>query len=260
MKWINKKHPPKGLQEFQAKLKKQTKEDGIVQQKTFGLLKGDDTANRAVQIALAKEQGYICCYCMGAIPIKEGETERPVARIEHFKPRSIYDGINKKPDLRIEYSNLFLACDNNHNHCDILKDDDELCEAFVLIGNKNLVKRSLAISYTKKGIIYSGQEEINKDIGGDLKKDQSGDYEQGILNLNCSTLINSRIGAWKGISRRITKLVGTPDWESKREKALQIARDLHQQYASRKKDNKFYPFCEVVVYELERRFKDLKSA
>ncbi|MGH1336268.1 MAG: hypothetical protein ACRBFS_09075 [Aureispira sp.] len=259
MRWINKKRPPKELQEFKAKLDKQKKEDGVPHEKPFGLLKSDPIANPAVQIALAKEQGYICCYCMAAIPIKEGEEERPVARIEHFKPRSVYDGMNKQPDLRIDYSNFLLACENKHSHCDIKKKDKELCEVFSLTGKRKRVREKLRIGYTKTCVIYSQQASIHEDIGGDLKADKSGDYQEGILNLNCKSLRDQRKGAWKGVSKYITRQIDTPKWEDKKAKALQVAQDLHEKYSNRNKNQKFYPFCEVILYQLEKRFKELRS-
>lgn len=258
MRWIDKqKYEPKELTEFKEKLAEEREKEGLIHENPFNLLKDDALVNPAVQIALAKEQGYICCYCMGKIPIKEGEKERPVGRIEHFKPKSVYNGKDNKPDLRIEYSNLFLACENENNHCDIKKRKEELCEAFILIGKKKEVTRNLAITYSPKGVIHSKQEEINQDIGGELKEDNSGDYQEGHLNLNCIRLIRSRVGAWKAISRDITRLAGK-DWN--KPKALQIAKDMHKKYSSRKKDKKFYPFCEMILYQLEKRFKELKSA
>lgn len=261
MRWIDKpKHEPKELKEFKKKLAEETEKEGLIHENPFNLLKDDEVVNPAVQIALAQEQGYICCYCLGEIPLKEGEEERPVGRIEHFKPKSVYNGKEKEPDLRIEYSNLLLACENENNHCDVKKGNEELCEVLILIGKKKEVTRNLAITYSPKGVIHSKKEAINQDIGGELKEDGTGDYQEGHLNLNCIRLIRSRVGAWKAVSRKITEDVGTPQWEKKRPKALQVAKDLHKKYSNRKKDKKFHPFCDMILHQLEKRFKELKSA
>lgn len=76
------------------------------------------------------------------------------------------------------------------------------------------------------------------------------------MKFYCKALINLRSGAWKAISRRITKLGGS-DWDKK--KVQEVAKDFHTKYSQRKKDGKFHPYYGVIVYQLEKRFRELRS-
>ncbi len=66
--------------------------------------------------ALVTEQGRVCCYCEGRISTSD-------SHIEHFRPQS------KRPDLAIDYGNLFASCGKPTNprtvpvHCAVEKDD-----------------------------------------------------------------------------------------------------------------------------------------
>ena len=52
-----------------------------------------------LRLALLKEQGFICCYCMRRIQ----EAMEKKMKIEHFKAFSIYNGTNEKPNLTLNY-------------------------------------------------------------------------------------------------------------------------------------------------------------
>ena len=67
MRHIKSNHEPKELIDF--------KKNGS---KTFNALKNDKNANKAVQLSLAEETGYVCCYCMQKI--KESKDKKRVEK------------------------------------------------------------------------------------------------------------------------------------------------------------------------------------
>jgi hypothetical protein len=232
--------------------------------------------NLLIQTSLAEEQGYICCYCMQELPVwkdKQGN-DRPKIKIEHYKPKSYYNGNvhdskdlceesgDKREDLRVNYNNLLAACCDNP-HCDddgSGKGSKELCyilnPAFV---KQKDFKRLFDIKYNKNGKIFSGQLDINIELGGEIEQNTEDVFSPGVLNLNHETLRKARRTAWKTVSRKITKSLGTSDWNSRQKDAIKLAKKYRNLYQrKRKTDGKFFEYCGIVVFMLENRFKELK--
>ncbi len=70
---------------------------------------------RRLREELLKEQGYICCYCMGRLDIDS-------SHVEHFRPKGRF------PAEDMEYGNLLASCqgigeDPAEDHCGHRKDD-----------------------------------------------------------------------------------------------------------------------------------------
>lgn len=252
---------------------------------TFGQL--DRMADGLLPHSLAEEQGFICCYCMSEIKAKTykdsqtGEIKeilgqdgkvRLAMKIEHFKPQSIYDGgkhasncdqnDKKRQDLRTDYKNLLCACEgcsNSDLHCDTHKGNAELCHLPNPASLKDKAfRQKTQFTYNKNGKMASHQADLNREIGGEQQED--GNYHLGVLNLNCEALRIARKTAWKTVSSRITRKLGYSDWNNHYTHALELAKQEHALFQKRKKaDNKFFPYCEAVVYLLEKRFKELRS-
>lgn len=69
----------------------------------------DSSVRNVLRKSLLKEQNHLCAYCM--CRIKEGDS-----KIEHWFPRSLsFDNLEYK---KLDYSNLFLVCEDNHISCD----------------------------------------------------------------------------------------------------------------------------------------------
>jgi len=153
---------PKELIELKKILFDYEKENNKKVAKTFDYLKGDKITTLAVQKSLAKEQGFICCYCMSEIKIDENSETSERIQIEHFMPKSVYNGKNGKEDLRIEYSNFLGGCLNNKT-CGSKKDNFE----FQYITNPKTTKNfNLQLKYIENtGKIKS----LNKDIDFELR-------------------------------------------------------------------------------------------
>lgn len=251
----------------------------------------DKRADALLAYSLAEEQGFICCYCMNRIemrfmkdsdePIRGRKTREGVdvdasdkaalplfkCKVEHFKPRSIYDGIVKKPDLRIKYENLLCACEGHIGkdlYCDTLKDDTELIHLPNPANTKTKdFQRLYQLRYTENGRVKSDHAGVNEEIGGeeDISKANTNivSYKTGVLNLNCQTLINLRHITWRTLTAKITKEAGTEKWDENIKKVLPIAQKYHDLYSKKDEDRKYFPFCASIVYLLEKRFKQLRK-
>lgn len=74
---------------------------------------------RKLRENLIKEQGKICCYCMGRI-------DNDTAHIEHFWPK----GVAEYAHLDLDYNNLFACCEGKRvaqTNADLLVTWDEYC-------------------------------------------------------------------------------------------------------------------------------------
>ena len=172
-----------------------------------------------IRASLKEEQGYICCYCMSRV-------EFPNSKIEHFKPRSLFRG------QQLEYSNLFVAClggeggGKNKQHCDTKKGNDALnyIDLFSSVEND--------IEYHKDGLIFSTNINIDDEINS-------------VLNLNYDILKENRKEALEQLMIDLKKLgFSIPN----------LQRTL-KKYKHKNAKGKYRPFCEMVVYFLNKKLK-----
>lgn len=204
--------------------------------------------SKELREVLLKEQGYICCYCMGAIFIaKEGRKER--TKIEHYKSR---DG---NEEYEVDYNNLYLACngiirdcqedDNIHSthkdckcdeekknnqvkHCDTCKDNKDLNSIKL---NENIESKLL---YESDGTIYSIDSNINNELND-------------VLNLNAKQLKANRVKAKEDFFNALIAILpirGT--WDNS---------IIEKQISKCKNDVKKRPYVGIILYFLNQRLK-----
>jgi uncharacterized protein (TIGR02646 family) len=274
----NKKNEPKSLKDFKTK-KKDKKSKSIYDQNLLikrekdvnkkkelrEILRGDkngrkgkgtfefyieEYGNKKLREILLKEQGYICCYCMGTISMaKEGRAER--TKIEHYKPR---DG---NEECEIDYDNLYLACsgvikgcsekDNIHStykdckcyekkknnqikHCDTCKDNRSL--KYIKL-NEDIESKIL---YDSDGRIYSEDKNINNELNE-------------ILNLNAKQLKFNRMKAKEDFFNFLIKALPTHGtWDNSL---------IENQIIKCKNDVKKRPYVGIILYFLNQKLKVL---
>jgi uncharacterized protein (TIGR02646 family) len=177
---------------------------------------------------LLAEQGYICCYCMQRISKK-------IMKIEHWQPQSKY------LEKQLDYQNLLAACRGNEGelkhlqHCDTHKGEQE-------ITINPLGKLTESIKYRGNGRIYSDDPNIDREIND-------------ILNLNIQTLVNNRAEIIDKVRQDLTKIKGKQAAWS----ANDVKRKL-QKYEEKNAAGEYEPYCQAVVYFLNKRFaKKLSS-
>lgn len=149
---ISKHRPPKELVEEIAELK--TTPDASVS--------WDGITNRqAIREALCHEQGCICAYCMRRI-------DANASHVEHIIPQS-----ECSHGQDVDYGNMLAVCNGNDGAgnkgsltCDRARQNSPLTV------NPLIPSTLSSIKYNRKGVIYSTDENVQKDL------DQT-------LNLNC---------------------------------------------------------------------------
>jgi len=261
MRYIKKRtQEPTFLRDFKKELLK-----GNLPTHTYDTLRDDSTGVfKKLQEFLAKEQGYLCAYCLRELKIDE-KSDRIKMKVEHFKPKSIFNGqINtpsqtkrlcdkkelKRVDLRIDYHNLFAVCEgkigdaNSETHCDTPpngKDDKELC--FIPNPSKGRANKfNLKIRYNFKCYISSDDEKINQEL-------------IEVLNLNEQVLQRTRKSVWNGVAKEIAKETGSKNWEQKGKVAIPVIQQILTKYKNPKKDGKYYEFRDCIIYRLEWRIR-----
>jgi uncharacterized protein (TIGR02646 family) len=170
---------------------------------------------------LLAEQGQICCYCMQRIS-KEN------MKVEHWQPQSKYS------EKQLDYQNLLAACRGNEGepkhlqHCDTHKGEQEM----TLNPLDKLIK---SIKYRKDGRIYSDDPNIDQDLNK-------------ILNLNIQTLVNNRAEIIDDVIQSLINIKGKQAVWS----VAHIKKKI-QQYET-KTAGKYHPYCQVIIYFLNKRF------
>jgi len=222
LKKITKSKEPKSLTAYRSTISHKNLEDSNIyedfKEKTKEQCKEDKADNLRKQ--LLQEQGYICCYCMSRIDCSN-------SKIEHFRPQT------KNRDVQIDYQNLFIACSGGEGakgkeqFCDTKKGESELKHIDLLSSMKN-------INYSKgaKDIsISSTDKNIDKEINN-------------ILNLNVNTLSRNRREVYDRVMKNL---------KSREYTTASIQKALNYYQAQHK--GKFEPYCEMVVYFLDKKLK-----
>lgn len=172
--------------------------------------------------ALAREQGYLCAYCMQRI-----EPDTAHMKIEHWKAQSTHR------DLELNWRNMLGVCmgregqPRKRQHCDSFRRNLEL-----VIDPLDHPERYL--SYTIHGEIRADQR---PDIQHDIDKN---------LNLNVETLMRSRRQAWDAVYDGLKRLGNEAFMPAALQRKIT---DL----AAKDREGKYIPFCEVMIYLLKKK-------
>ena len=136
----------------------------------------DEDLYKIVLDSLAKEQGYLCAYCMRRIPQK---SVYPQMTIEHVIPQN--SAKKNNPILSITYSNMVAVCNGNRNS---LNNKDKTCDAKrgTLPDKEQVLFVNPLESSTLRNIYYYGNGEIHS------SDDDQEKCINDVLNLNCSAV------------------------------------------------------------------------
>lgn len=250
MRPIKKKCPPTLAKQYKSLLAKEPNPN-------FDKLK--DGAGTLLKNALAHEQGYLCCYCMGAIKARKDKDGNVIMKdglpdlamkIEHFKSQN-YAKVHDT-GLLIDYKNLLCACEGGSDNkkekgaAKTYCDSHKLGTDFEYISNPSAIKskdfqRILKLKYNRNGKVSSDDENIDDELGT-------------ILNLNNQTLRKARAAAWDSISDKMSRHCKTDNWDD----GEAYAKDLLHKFSNRKKsDQQFFAYCEMLIFLLKKRFKKI---
>lgn len=181
----------------------------------------------AIRMALLKEQGWLCAYCMTRIIDKD-------VKVEHWHCRSnkVYKG------EQIDYGNMLGVCTGNRGgskkeqHCDERKGDGD-----IKFNPANPAHHPrLAISYSINGEICSDDADFNRDLNERL-------------NLNHAKLKNNRRAVSDEVIKCLNKSAGC------RTRA-EVDRMVHG-WKTPDGSGRLQEYCDVAVFFLEKRRKRL---
>lgn len=179
-----------------------------------------------VKRALLKEQGELCCYCMGRI-------EPQAMKLEHFRSQS------EHPARQLEYANLLAACPGGQVHASHAGVDLRHCDSRK--GNEAIsldpvagVEHRLSYRFTE-GRIAGEDAEAERELNE-------------VLNLNAQHLRQARQRVIEGLAEGLEKKHRTGTWS-----APVLRRELERW--SQRDGDRFRPYCRVAVAYLEKKLR-----
>lgn len=115
----------------------------------------DDCNKADIRLALLKEQGFICAYCMKRISDKMDKRGNPITRIEHYTAQSTEES------LRLNYLNMLGVCNGNEGNPRRLLHCDQSRGNILLTINPCEARCETLVKFRPDGEIYSDDETIN---------------------------------------------------------------------------------------------------
>lgn len=187
--------------------------------------------------ALLREQGYVCCYCMGRI-------EESTTRIEHCRPRNpaldeqAGDGRSASSGAHeLDYRNMLAACPGGEGlepelqHCDVHKHNNRIT-IDPTDPSRNI--ESL-VHYSASGAIDSNDADVRHDLAV-------------TLNLNLHWLKAARVEVLEGFRR------GFERRHQKGWSAESMEREL-KRWEDIPPGGKLSPYAGIVVHYLRKRLR-----
>jgi uncharacterized protein (TIGR02646 family) len=219
MRVIRKGRPPKALTEHRA------------QPVGAGY---DNLPKQALWEALAKEQGYLCAYCMGRI-----EPHNDHMKIDHRMARNPKSGSGKATTL--VYRNFLGVCKGGEGlarqeqHCDTYKGNRPL--RIDPTDAKSGWERS--IRYSASGAIASSSPPIDEDMNA-------------VLNLNVDALKEARRSA-------VQAALEAMDWQNPGQWSEAAIRRAIARWEA-PDEGRLAPYCEAILYFLRKRLAREEAA
>ncbi len=216
--WKNQETPKSWDNDFHSNLPK-NQEEGVFYYSKSQLRK-----------QLLEEQGFICCYCQQEI---QDDFHTP---IEHIKPRELFK------ELTFDYKNLLASCDGGQKERRATKPFPAFCDAKK---GKQHIEISPLYPNCEQHFDYKIIETT-----ADIEIEVVGNTIEGrkvIEQLNLNVPFLRRL--------RATKLRSFLD-ETLSEEDLTMILLHYQKQIETKPNNKFPPFCIVVINILEKLIKN----
>lgn len=220
------KHIEKQLKNEPASLKQTRSTPGS----TYG-----DCNKEDIRVALLKEQGKICAYCMKRITEKLDENGQPVTTIEHYLAQKSQDG----NDLTMNYMNMLGVCRGN----------DGMPKALQHCGNK---RGKISLTIDPRNPICETQVKYEITTGKVYSDDPVIDTDLNeTLGLNEENLVKNR--------RSVISIASVSLQNLKKRKGKPLSKsDLSSEINRWKsKSDKHDEYCMAAVFYIERQLRRL---
>jgi len=200
-------------------------------------------AIEAVRVALAKEQGYVCAFCMRKLDLtardEHGQPRTKIAHLLSRHPKNANPVIQEERRLLgMDYRNMVLTCDGRAGdavHCDEQQGNTDIT---VPLFDRAEMEH---IAFTPRGEVrhprFQGQIGLS-------------DAQPGQLNLNTAALVDRRRERWLAVA---TTLQQQGRW-----KAGELEK-LTQVWNNKDKHEQLREDCQCVTYFLRQKLAQLRS-
>ena len=205
-------------------IKKGTEPPSLIKHKQQIGANFDNAPKDDIRVALLKEQGFLCAFCMGRIRVDK-------MKIEHWLPQNPYE------ELSLDYRNMLGVC---LGHIDLKNEASETtCDTHKgnsLIKVNPLQERTVEkIKYDERtGRIYSENEEINRDL-------------EQTLNLNAKLLQKNRKDVLEICKKRLYKEMKDGTWTQS------LLKSEFQKYSTTNANGEKIPYSGIVLWYLKKR-------
>jgi uncharacterized protein (TIGR02646 family) len=199
----------------------------------------EDAPKQKIREELAKEQGYLCAYCMARI--RDNEPSMKIDHLSPQKPRSDAEPGGKA--LALYYRNMLGVCKggegraHQEQHCDTHKGNTPISidptDAFSGWEKSLRYEVGRTAEHQPLYVISSSHAAYNKDL-------------TETLNLNVRALAGARYQAIQGAIEGIR--LKNPDAWTKAELERAIKR-----FGERDSQGRYTPFCEAIIFYLRKR-------
>lgn len=214
---IKKGPPPRSLVEFR--------------QKEGASYDNVDFPKKDVRLALLREQGGLCAYCMARITEKNIQIEHWIPQKgEYYADQYTQEECDK---LAIDYRNMLGVCPGGEGRAYEHTTCDEHRKNLRIRIDPRRQQMVDSLQYKRDGTITSTDEDLAHDISV-------------ILNLNEPMLVDNRQKAWEACIREMERLRKTGIW-TKAMISRQIAR-----YEGRDENGDRPPYAGIVLYWLRK--------
>lgn len=160
------------------------------------------TAKNDLRLTLARQQGYLCAFCMARLTLEEdaaGNITKHKTKIAHLTSQAAPAGATevereRRRRLAVDQRNLVLACEGKnkpYRHCDDIQEQRD-----VTINFENAGFMTANFQYHKNGLLVTPSATVREQIGAEREADDVA----SVLNLNNPVLCRLRREAVESVA------------------------------------------------------------
>ncbi|MDI3287079.1 hypothetical protein [Polyangium sp. 15x6] len=193
----------------------------------------ENLPKQEVRDALAKEQGYLCAYCMGRMKADEAHM-----KIDHRTAQN--PNVGEGATTALDYRNMLGVCKGGEG----LPRDQQHCDTYK--GNRALrIDPTDTRSGWERTIYYGANGSIVS-----TRKDFDEDLNKAVLNLNVDSLLEARKAAVQSVVEQMAR-------ESPGAWTEAVVRKGIKRFEARDTQGRYAPYCEAVLFFLRKRLARL---
>jgi hypothetical protein len=191
-------------------------------------------SEQLLKLALCKEQGFICCYCLQRISLDSTSVEHYITQKPH--PDSLLSPQEHQAH-ELDYLNMLASCNNKGRNCSGIRGNAPLsidpCKVSI----------ESQIGYKNDGLIYAIDK--NSLVEQDLETLKLGNTTKPQIKFGEHWLIENRAAVIEKIRQKLT----TKGWTK-----TAITAEI-KAWQSFDKEGYLEPYCQVAIFYLRKKLK-----